>query len=1002
VLQYPLTIMMLIYFFYGLAFWGLGLAAFLQLRRGGDLPLRKQLPWLAAFGMAAGSTGWVDMFLVSNPADQLAEILKILRMILQPATGLLLLIFGWGILTQWTPLPAWVVFIPGVLIVPIAFAITYAATTFITPSPIEIPIDIWSRYLLYLPGSIMAGIGFLRQWRTQSQLGYFDVSSLMLGAGLAFLLEAFVVGLVVPAAPYGPASYYNYNRVIHNAFVGEQMNVLQPYGLTAWLDYDRVLAVTGLPIQFWRMGSAFMVTFFVLRGLDVFDAIRKRNLKMLQGERDRAKEAAYEAQIAARISAENWTNALVSISRRIAELDDVDDILLFIVEQSRQLLDSDFMGLAIVNDDNSNLNLKCYASQENSAIIEFQNEYKIDNPFVLNAFRTGEAYLSSQDEPVETFEKVCPFCDKTANALAVVTLDLDNIPIGVLWVARYEGREYSESDLVWLECLADQVDIAIKHGLMTSQLQSLSIVEERGRIAREMHDGLAQVLGYLNLQVQTLDALQKQGKSEQLHQELQKMRAEIQTAHADVRENILSLRTTLSSDKGLNESIEEYLQEFSYQTGIESQFINQIQEDVCVSSIAEVQLVCILQEALANVRKHAQAQHVSVSFVRVGETDNGFIQMTIQDDGVGFTSSEKKHSFGLVTMRERAQSVDGVFNVHSTPGCGTTVELRCPVYSVRIAGVTCRYFVESIMNIREWTLPVYTILMQLATGAFLTLWLLRTALIKKYSQETLDRISRYPLFIIFVTIITAMVGSHLHLSQPHQSFLAILNFPSSWLSREIVFNLLYFFSVAGLLDLVWQRSKSERWKTTLGWIAITLGLVTIYCMSRIYFLPVQVGWNTTYTIYSFFGSTLLLGVISLALLLMLDLKFAELRAADDVQIRREIFGKSLKWFTIAVAPIAIAIVVMNLIHLRYLAAGDTIAQTSLELLLGLYQPLFLMRIATIILGVSVLTLSFFMLTYKRKKISELLNPVYIACLLVLVGEILERFLFYATHVRVGI
>lgn len=670
---------MLIYFFYGLAFWGLGLAAYLQLRHGGDLPLRRQLPWLAAFGMAAGSTGWVDMFLVSNPGDQLAEVLKILRMFLQPATGLLLLIFGWGILTQWTPLPAWVVFIPGVLIVPIAFAITYAATTFITPSPIEIPIDIWSRYLLYLPGSIMAGIGFLRQWRTQSQLGYFDVSGLMLGAGVAFLLEAFVVGLVVPAAPHGPASYYNYNRVIYNAFVGEQMHVLQPYGLTAWLDYDRILEVTGFPIQFWRMGSAFMVTFFVLRGLDVFDAIRKRNLKALQGERDRAKEAAYKAQIAARISAENWTNALVSISRRIAELDDVDDILLFIVAQSRQLLDSDHIGLAMVNDDYSQLNLKCYSSQNNTALSSTTANSQIMNPLILNAFRTAASYLSPENEPDDdAFINACPSSDCSVRAIAVVVLNLDNTPIGVMWAARSQPRPYSEDDLIWLECLADQVDIAIKHGLMTSQLQSLSIVEERGRIAREMHDGLAQVLGYLNLQVQTLDALQKQGKSEQLHQELQKMRAEIQTAHADVRENILSLRTTLSSDKGLNESIEEYLQEFSYQTGIETLFINQIQEDVCVSSIAEVQLVCILQEALANVRKHAYAQQVSVSFVRVGETDNGFIQMTIRDDGVGFTSSEKKHSFGLLTMRERAQSVDGVFTVHSTPGCGTTVELRLP------------------------------------------------------------------------------------------------------------------------------------------------------------------------------------------------------------------------------------------------------------------------------------------------------------------------------------
>src|SRR5690606_6432336 len=146
--------------------------------------------------------------------------------------------------------------------------------TFITPSPIEIPIEIWTRYLLYLPGSALAGLGFLRQWYAQRKLAIYDVSNLMLGAGLAFLFEAVVMGLIVPAAPYGPASYYNYDRVIHNAFSGESLEVSEQYGLTAWLDYQSVLKTTGIPIEIWRMLSAVIVTYFVVRALDVFEAIR--------------------------------------------------------------------------------------------------------------------------------------------------------------------------------------------------------------------------------------------------------------------------------------------------------------------------------------------------------------------------------------------------------------------------------------------------------------------------------------------------------------------------------------------------------------------------------------------------------------------------------------------------------------------------------------------------------------------------------------------------------
>ncbi|NCB32054.1 MAG: hypothetical protein EOM66_11690, partial [Clostridia bacterium] len=155
---------MIFYFFYGLSFFGLGLAAYLQLRRGGDFPLRKLLPWLAAFGFTCGMAGWVEMFLIYETNVEIVRILDLLRIILQPLSGLLLFIFGWGIFARLQPLPNWTIFIPGILIVPLAYALTYALSTFITSSPIEIPIDIWSRYLLYLPGSIMAGVGFIRQW----------------------------------------------------------------------------------------------------------------------------------------------------------------------------------------------------------------------------------------------------------------------------------------------------------------------------------------------------------------------------------------------------------------------------------------------------------------------------------------------------------------------------------------------------------------------------------------------------------------------------------------------------------------------------------------------------------------------------------------------------------------------------------------------------------------------------------------------------------------------
>jgi nitrate/nitrite-specific signal transduction histidine kinase len=666
--------MFLILFFNGLAFWGLGLAAYLQFRQGSDLPLNKHLGWLAAFGFACGVTSWLDMFIANGGANVYLHVLGILRMITQPLTGIFLLKFGWDILRD-ISLPSWAIFIPGILIVPAALVITYAATTFSTPSPIEIPIDIWSRYLLYLPGAIMAGIGFLRLGNAQRKSGFSDAASLLFGAGLAFLFEAFIVGLVVPAAPYGPSSYYNYDRTLYNAFTGlAGENMFS--GFTAWLDYARILVVTGLPIEFWRMLSAFTVTFFVVRGLGVFDAIRKRQLRDLQEQRNRAQAESFETQILARQTAERWTNVLMIINRQIMEMEDVDRILLYIVKNAWELLHANFVGLALIADNSNSLELKYFSAEAATRIVD--SRIAIHTPILLETLQTARSYCSSGQEAFEQTENITCNLAGQPNSFGIVRLEMDNRPIGILWATRLDQLQYTETDLIWLECLADQVVIAIQHGLMTSQLQSFSIIEERARIARDMHDGLAQVLGYLNLEVQTLGALHKQGKNEALATELEKMRSAIQVANADVRENILSLRTTLANEKGLVSAIGEYLEEFSIQTGIETCFSNDLHGELNLSSIAEVQLVCILQESLANVRKHAHAQKVDVFLSRIKENGKDWINLQVIDDGIGLTDHRSKHSFGLNTMQERANSVGGALELQSPPGKGTAVACRLP------------------------------------------------------------------------------------------------------------------------------------------------------------------------------------------------------------------------------------------------------------------------------------------------------------------------------------
>lgn len=306
------------------------------------------------------------------------------------------------------------------------------------------------------------------------------------------------------------------------------------------------------------------------------------------------------------------------------------------------------------------------------------------------------------------------------------------------------------------------------------------------------------------------------------------------------------------------------------------------------------------------------------------------------------------------------------------------------------------------MNFREWALPFYTILIQLAVGALIVLWFIRSLIHSRFSHREVDRIVWNPLLVIAFTAAVAMVGAHFHLSRPFHSFLAVLNFGSSWLSREIVFTVLFFLTTMILLYLNYFRPDRRRWITGLGWLAITFGILLIYCMARIYLLPTQAAWNSKTVIISFYATALMIGGMAIVCLMMLDLKFAEIKNETDVDLRAEVLRYTSVGLTILTSLLVLISLFLVSIQVRELAQGDLIARTSLSLLVELYLPLFIMRL--IFLVFACVSLSYAVARMHRRKMSpqSLMLPVYLSCLSIIVGEILGRFLFYATHVRVGI
>ena len=250
-----------------------------------------------------------------------------------------------------------------------------------------------------------------------------------------------------------------------------------------------------------------------------------------------------------------------------------------------------------------------------------------------------------------------------------------------------EGYTVQDEELARL--FASQAAVAIHNAQLTEQTEDLAVLQERDRIAREMHDGMAQVLGYINTQTIGIKKLLDDEKLAVAREELSKMEAIARDLYGDVREGILGLRVAAQGDKGLIPILREYIDHYRDMSGLDAEArISSEVEDLAIPTTDEVQLLRIVQEALTNVRKHAGANKVSVSMEHV---DNQLC-IQVQDDGNGFDPKELPASggprFGLRVMEERALSLGGQFNIYSGPSGGTNVAVRVPVSAINTGRVT--------------------------------------------------------------------------------------------------------------------------------------------------------------------------------------------------------------------------------------------------------------------------------------------------------------------------
>jgi two-component system nitrate/nitrite sensor histidine kinase NarX len=247
-------------------------------------------------------------------------------------------------------------------------------------------------------------------------------------------------------------------------------------------------------------------------------------------------------------------------------------------------------------------------------------------------------------------------------------------PVGVLVLGSNSSQGFAQRHQALLETLAGQAALLIQNSQLMVQVEYQAVLDERTRLAREIHDGLAQTLAFLKIQAAQMQNYLSRGDTEKLKDSLQASYRTLSDAYIDARQAIENLRRVPTSE--LRDWIGQVASDYELATN-QKVSVNIPVFTVEYPANVQAQLIRIVQEALSNIRKHANAEKVEI----IGTFDGDLILIKIQDDGYGFSpeSVKGRSRYGLRGMRERAESIGADFQITSQPGQGTIVSLRMPV-----------------------------------------------------------------------------------------------------------------------------------------------------------------------------------------------------------------------------------------------------------------------------------------------------------------------------------
>jgi two-component system, NarL family, nitrate/nitrite sensor histidine kinase NarX len=357
------------------------------------------------------------------------------------------------------------------------------------------------------------------------------------------------------------------------------------------------------------------------------------------------------------------------LSQEIIAQIDLQDLLRSATDRARALTHADAASLCLIDQDHRMLILS--AGSGSGAL-----PTGLRQPIGFGLYPADQVIDQGLSIATETACTNCGFLHaRTPGQCAAVPLRVGDHTLGALCVVRDHGPIFDTDETRALTLLANSAAIAIVNARLIEdgrrQAEQAAAVAEREHLAAELHDHIAQTLGFLKLKIDQVKDLLDRGAVESAQLELDRMQRSTGDAFQQVRAALTGLREPLPTAEDLAEKISACLADFKQATGMPAELIINDQSALALAHVAQSQALLIVREALNNVRRHAQATQV---WVRIDRVD-GEARFSVEDNGRGFVSAsiDTENHLGVSIMRTRAERSHGYLTIDSAPGAGTKV-----------------------------------------------------------------------------------------------------------------------------------------------------------------------------------------------------------------------------------------------------------------------------------------------------------------------------------------